>query len=328
MKSPLYSLTIASLLAVSPLAPSSSTATPNGKPFVEIQGQIVEVQSDVSALEARYDLLTEKVDGLALDVQGRIDVLSGEIATLQQQDAALASELEQVVYDLEAQGTNIQQLLQSLSEVNLSIVELSNGAEDQSDAIAALRDQQAQILESIASLDAGVVSAFSAISDNQQLIDMLAQDVQDLEASKQNEILDGCPDGMVLQSVLDSGAVVCTSVQNGGTIESSTVSMKVRLINKSKTVTKCAEYFLGVCIATYQETTTHRDKRRVDVQCPAGWTVTGGGYLVEPSANIRVWQSEYGGSATAESYVIGLIYLEERNSDITVRVLARCIRAI
>jgi len=64
-------------------------STPNGKPFIEIAGQIVEVQNDVNTLETAHQDLVDAVAALDLDLQGQINAINADIAALQAKDADL-----------------------------------------------------------------------------------------------------------------------------------------------------------------------------------------------------------------------------------------------
>jgi len=66
------------LLLVLSLFAVSSFALPNGKPFIELEGQIIEVQDDVADLAAIVDVLLVDVDTL----EGQVAALQGSLLDL------------------------------------------------------------------------------------------------------------------------------------------------------------------------------------------------------------------------------------------------------
>ena len=78
-------LLAAILVASTGTAFAASGGSPNGKPFVEINGQIAEVQGQIATLEQRMDNLLARV---VLN-ESRLDAINAGIAVLQAETAEL-----------------------------------------------------------------------------------------------------------------------------------------------------------------------------------------------------------------------------------------------
>ncbi|SFM22734.1 hypothetical protein [Marinobacter zhejiangensis] len=257
---------------------AGNNPSPMGKPFIELQGQIIEVQSDIASLERQFETLRDDVTGLNLDLQGQIDALNAEIGQLQQKDLELQSNLERMVLELEAQGTAIGTLLAQLSQVNQDIVYLMNATGDNAQDIATLESEKTQILGDIAALDAGLVSAISEISDNKSLITMIENEIDELDATKQNDITGQCPEGTSVQSVNNDGSLVCGTTDGAGNQIIMVISDVISLRNTTDSYTQCVEEFLGICIDYETFTIYHYDYASPSLTCPVGFKAIAGGY--------------------------------------------------
>lgn len=261
--------------------------SPRGKPFIELQGQIIEVQSDIASLEQQFETLRDDVTGLNLDLQGQIDALSAEIGQLQQKDLELQSNFEQVVLELEAQGTAIGTLLSQLSQVNQDIVYLMNATGDNAQDIATLESEKTQILGDIAALDAGLVSAISEISDNRSLITMIEDEIDELDAAKQNDITGQCPEGTSVLSVNNDGSLMCGTTDGAGNQVRLVISDLISLVNTATSTTRCVEEILGICIDYETFTTYNYDYASRLLTCPDGFKAIAGGYQWWNASNGR-----------------------------------------
>jgi len=263
------------------LAPVS--ASPNGKPFIELQGQILEVQADVSALDEKYEAIRTKVNNLDLNLQGQIDALNREITELREADASLQSSLSTTILQLADQGTVIEGLIKDLGDVVSEILLLQESNSDNSDAILALEQKQQEILGSLASLEPGLVAAMNDISENQALIWKLQSDVSSLEENKQNDIVGKCPESASVNEVRDDGSLVCSIPDLNGTVSSYFVLGKLaKLTNSFEIEPHCAlrDPLFGLCIVVG---TRESWKFTYDYSlaiCPTGSTLSGGGYKI------------------------------------------------
>ena len=96
-------------------------ANPNGKPFIEIAGQIVEVQNDISALEDKYNTVMDRIDALETDLQGQIDAINAEIDLLRIADAALQPDIDDLAAEADALGADVAFLLTEHDRITMEI---------------------------------------------------------------------------------------------------------------------------------------------------------------------------------------------------------------
>jgi hypothetical protein len=271
---------LAALLLPLP-AMAATGGTPNGKPFIEIQGQIIEVQADVSSLEMRFQSLLERVTSLDLDLQGQIDALKEEIIKLETIDAELQASLSQAVADIESQGNDIQGLLSALSQVNVQLVDLMNSTDGNSASIEALEADKAAILADIASLDGALVTAISEISENRALISKVEDEVTILASSKQDDITGVCPPNTSISTVNDDGSLMCgTTNASGDVLTWWVLSPPVSLVNTVVETFECVRVLLGLCLEYGIVTTYTYDTASIFVPCPEGYKISGGGHIL------------------------------------------------
>lgn len=304
---------------------AGNAPSPNGKPFIELQGQIIEVQSDIASLERQFETLRDDVTGLDLDLQGQIDALSAEIGQLQQKDLELQANLEQMVLQLEAQGTAISTLLAELSQVNRDIIYLMNATGDNAQDIAALESAKAQILSNLAALDAGLVSAIAQISDNKSLITMIEDEIDELAAAKQNDITGQCPEGSSVQSVNDDGSLMCGTADGAGNVVQWVVSDLISLANTATSETRCVEEFLGICLDYETYTTYHYDYASPILQCPEGFSKVAGGYQWWNASNGRQTVKVYSSYPYQNGWLFGLKNEFQGNQISAMKVYLSCI---
>lgn len=265
-----------------PVAMAGTGGTPNGKPFIEIQGQIIDVQADVSSLEMKYQSILERVTNLDLDLQGQIDALNAEIIRLEIVDAELQASLSQAVADIESQGNDIQGLLSALSQVNMQIVDLMNSTDGNRASIEALEADKSAILADIASLDGALVSAISEISENRALINKVEDEVTTLASSKQDDITGVCPPNTSVSTVNDDGSLMCGTTNASGDVVSWWVESRVVLTNTVVEDFRCVVFdiLFGLCLEYGIVTTYTFDTASVFVPCPEGYKVSGGGHIL------------------------------------------------
>ncbi|WOH38066.1 hypothetical protein RI844_02175 [Thalassotalea fonticola] len=274
-------LSLAALLSTTALAGNNGSG-PNGKPFIELAGQIVEVQSDISTLEDEHDALVAQVNKLELDLQGQIEAISAEITTLKATDASLQASLQSKISALAEQGTAIDALISALTEVNSDLITLANTAEDNATAIESLETDKSAILDDIATLDGGISTAMAEIVDNATLIGMLEDDIAQLTENKQNDVQGSCPEGTSVVNVSDDGSLVCGDINSGGTIKTLTVISAERDYNNSveKIKTCVVPSPSGGCLEFTTETNYNLAAGPVFAECPEGYVVTGGGLQI------------------------------------------------
>ena len=244
------------LAAVVALWSTSVLAVPNGKPFVELQGQIIEVQGAVAEIEAR---MTE----LEQSVEEQVTTLTSEVATLAEIVAIVGDKVDTFA-DTVAVNTRAIFILQRRTATLKKIVdEIASDLTTIQGSIDALTadnvDLQAQI-------DAGVADAVSL----QAQIDANTVLITDLEVAMadnnftltgaiatQTNIENGtCNDGESVVAVSE-GQIVC-EVVNDTTTSSSAVVTLWRV--------SALAYYAG---NNYWHSAP---------ECPAGSVLTGGGF--------------------------------------------------
>jgi prefoldin subunit 5 len=153
-------------------------ATPNGKPFVQIQSQFTQVQQDIQALQAQIDsvettLQTQINDifGSMNQLQGRIDTLADGMAALEQRVTdnhaaisalglamtALQAKLDDAVAQIAAANGNLQALANQVS----SLQALVNMHQSQ---ILALQSENASIGKFLTNLTSGTCQSGQAVN--------------------------------------------------------------------------------------------------------------------------------------------------------------------
>jgi len=243
------------------IAASTKGANPNGKPFIELQGQIIEVEGEVSTLQDQIDAMVGQVDTiearlaadlaainsletLTADLEAQIGSNAADIASLQLQVDDLEAENVDLQNQIDAYGDYVYGTLQDQIDANLALITILN--QTISDLSLSLQDQ---------------------ITNNTDLITLLQAEINDIDAFlllKQNLVVGTCPDGSAVKEVLTTGEVVCESVAASGgsgtleTVQSIGVSLTPNIIG----------LIFGAAIAN----------------CPPGYLATGAGWIGAPGS--------------------------------------------
>ncbi len=192
-------------------------AVPKGKPFVELQGQIVEVEGTVSTLKSQVDELLLSVDTL----EGRVSSLDDNIATInaaiekvKSDNAAVLAEMTTVLNDAIAQNSAVADALQKINELHAQVQELMGSSTANAEAIADLYAQIGTLEEYIAANAEGYHTLEAKIDHNQQLIDGLNGRLSAVEAEmqlKQSVLNATCQEGEALRQINPDGSYACTA---------------------------------------------------------------------------------------------------------------------
>jgi peptidoglycan hydrolase CwlO-like protein len=220
----LIAITAVAVLCVGTVGAAGKGSNPNGKPFIELSGQIIEVEGEISSLQDQIDSLIGRVDS----VEGEVDALGTAITDLEAQNVTLAAQITANTGDVLSLEAQIVVLHDANSDLQAQID--SNGDYD-----GALQGQidsnDAEITVLATSIDTMQHSLQTSIDNNADLIAIMKDNIVALQTQidmKQNVINGLCPDGSAIQEVLSGGSVVCESVSGGGAGTTYRVSKYVR----------------------------------------------------------------------------------------------------
>lgn len=295
-------LLVLSLSALIPCSAIAAGGSPKGKPFVEIQGQIVEVQGDISGLEAQLADALSRIESL----EEKVTVIENHIVELEAKDTALETQIQDVVAQATANNTDIALLFQSVADINTQIELLrtdvdANGnlSQENADAIVALeaeiavaRDEIAQNVSGISSLLSQQQTIVEAIEDMEEQILILQAQL----AAKQDLVDGTCLGNSAIQSIEPDGSVVCTNTNEAEIVSYSSVYSQQTKYTNGRTWTNhrhCDFFGLNCWYHRHDGplvTTVHT------FYCPSGHARTGAALV--SSGGLRInYQRAYGNNA-------------------------------
>jgi len=275
-------VTILVSLAGSP-AFAASGGSPNGKPFVEINGQIAEVKGQIATLEQRMDNLLSRV---SLN-ESRIDGVGAAIVLLQEE----STELEQQMRDLEAGLTSAEDLIAQLEAANDSLQAELDEYGDLSGELALKIEANALKADTLtAHIDNGLAGLEFLIGQNSEVIAKLQRILESIETQlslKQNILNSTCQEGYEVAG-FEAGSLTCIKrVQPEGPITISQV-IATRALALSSYWTRRSDSDLYRTIYSLNGSLQPSDSRGVKANqlragCPAGSYLMGGGLYEYPS---------------------------------------------
>jgi septal ring factor EnvC (AmiA/AmiB activator) len=236
------------------ISESAFGANVKGKPFVELQGQIVEVQGEVSDVQDQVESLVAQVD----TIEERVVANQDAIATLE----VANSNLEVLISTSSNDIASIQNTIDSLqSETTALQQQVASTGGDVSGLQQQIADNQAllQNLQSaLAAVQNGVITLETdlqaQIDSNSLAISALQYQIDDINsmlALKQNHLNGQCSEGYALRAINADGSIFCVSI-SGGSLE-----------------VAYSEVLFGV---------NYSQHKIVTVACNPGYVLTGGGY--------------------------------------------------
>jgi peptidoglycan hydrolase CwlO-like protein len=244
---------------------------PKGKPFIEVQGQILEVMGAVSSLEDQVESLVSQVDTL----EERVDANHDAIGNIQVANAQLASLIS-------ANATDVASIQTAIGIVQSNIDSLQQQAAASQGDVSGLEQQIAEntalilnLQSALASIQNGQISLQTdlqaQIDSNKVLIQALQSQINSINsllALKQAYLQGQCASGYALQAINPDGSIFCTTVSGGS---------------------------LQTAYAQAQGGSNFGTVGRAHAICPAGYVRTGGGFHVPYFINV-VEQKPYGTS--------------------------------
>jgi len=220
---------IAGLLSAALFSLSAvSFAAPQGKPFVEINGQIVDLQNDVASLEAELQEFKDDVYSRFSTLESRVSAIDGKIADLVARDASIMTQIQSLVASVESNTDLLNNLLATINDLTTRIddleLETATLKQDTQNNLSAIQSNEETIAQLNSELDAaydslsaqveGVASLLAQKVDTSEFISALFQLKYDLEqelALKQNIINASCGEGEAISNISPDGSFSCTS---------------------------------------------------------------------------------------------------------------------
>jgi uncharacterized coiled-coil protein SlyX len=297
--------------AVSASAGSTTNkgSNPNGKPFVEIQGQIVEVEGEVATLQDQVDSLVGRVE----TVEDRSIANADAIATLEATSANLQAQIDANADDIVILGDQV-------SDLEADNADLQAQIDDLGDADGVLQDQINANAGMITTLNQSItdlgISLQDQIDNNADLIDTLQGEIDGIDAAlamKQMIISGSCPPGESIREVNANGSVVC-EIDDVGTGGSTGIS-QVRVYDYQSNYTYPYYYASASAYA----------------ECPIGYALTGGGgYVAGNSGQHGSYPYNYYTNADADTYSnrTWVSYVSTSTYSSYVYAMAVCIKHI
>ena len=246
-------------------------STPNGKPFVKINDQLIEVSGAVTSVQTQVDLLVTQVD----TIEGRVVALETAVSDIEANNVMLEAMISQNTTDI----ASINQAVLDLQAENVILQAQvdANSGDIQTDQaqIAANSTQIASLQTAIIALENGSIAADAnlqtLINNNLALITAMQGEIDLINSSlalKQNIIEGTCPDGEAVIAIGEN-SITCGEIDGG----SSTISV-------SRT-------------STYTGLSPNQSKT-LYAYCPWPSRVTGGGF-----------QLNHSGIVITKSYALG-----------------------
>jgi len=249
-----------SSFSIATAAPGGNGSNPKGRPFVSLAGEVVAVQGAISSLQDQIDILVARVD----TVEQRVTADEVAVATLMNQMQALQALVNQNLTDITAIQNEVVGLqdqntyLQSLIATNSGdIVALQ--AEVNANAALVTTLEQAVLLVQTNVINLGT-SLQAQIDNNATLISALQDEINSINDAllfKQNLVNGICPDGSAVTQIMPSGSIVCGDITGGGGTTDQLVTVR-----------------------SFSEITALPGRiANSGTDCPAGYQVTGYGYI-------------------------------------------------
>lgn len=189
-------------------------ATPNGKPYLEINGYIHEIEGEISTIQDQIDSIVAKVD----TIEERVGADESAIADLQATNAVLQAQID-------ANATDVATLEESISTLESENSDLQSQVDklgDDNGTLQAQIDANTTLITTYKqSLDTLQGDLLAHIDNNNSLIAALQAEIEQINAAlelKQNIVSGTCPAGYSIREILEDGSVICEADDFSATV--------------------------------------------------------------------------------------------------------------
>lgn len=287
MKNLIYSTV--TLLLVIMMQSVSAANTPKGKPFIEIQGQLVAVEGQIKSLEEQMDELVGQVDS----IEERVTANETAITSLENSNTVIQEQISTLITQAAENSTDVLAALNQISALQIEIDAMNHLLTDD---IAAIQTQITELQDFVASNTEGLQTLISQLGNNNDLITALQNQTNDINVAlaKKQDVLNGqCPDGTVLQSFDGAGNIQCEA-PNATAGVSVTLATQIFPVTAKHTITRsvicgynswschCSIWSgCSTCTAPIYcpRTTEHIGTGSTSITCPDGQFLAGGGII-------------------------------------------------
>ena len=239
--------------------------TPNGRPFIELEGQIIEVVGEMSTIQDQVDSLVEQVDTL----EERIIANENAIVSLDDQNIVLQDQIDSFATDI----ATLQGQIDNLDAENLILQGQIDANEGDIDTIQQQINTNNGLIASLTQNINEIGSDLQAqIDNNLLLITALETEIDIVNLiliEKQTVITGSCVAGQSIRQVNPDGSTVCEIDNVAANIDSLKVT-QMSILNSSQQST-------------------------LEMFCPDGYTVTSGGHFNYPAVDIVANLPDNGG---------------------------------
>ena len=194
---------------------SGAYGLPKGRPFIELNDQIVEVRGILRTMEERFTGLLGRIEV----IEHSVDRNSAAILALETESTILREVVENLTFGLET-------ISDAQNTISLRIDALEAEIELNGDVLGILEQEIVSLNEVITLLDSDLEESTGLlserISENQLLIGILSQRQDELSeqlALKQNLTEGRCPGGEALVGLEEDGSLLCQSFLDGSLLK-------------------------------------------------------------------------------------------------------------
>ena len=212
-------LLAALLVASTGTAFAASGGSPNGKPFVEINDQLVAVQGDVDSIKDQIESLTSRVES--------IEEESAAVSAKLDQTIATQTALSDLVAQIEIGTTTLASSVSHLESESASLasqIEALGGTD--TELQAQIDTNQALLISLQLALSEGLDSVVNELDQLDEMafyLEIEQTKIQEELRLKQNLIEGTCANDEFLAAVSSDGSVVCRSPETNSPVEVITV---------------------------------------------------------------------------------------------------------